>query len=242
MSSDNLVLSDVAGGVATITLNRPDASNGMNVEFLKALCDAIMGLHGRPDVRVALIRGAGKNFCAGGDVHTFASKGEHMPDYLRVATAWLQNAVTGLMRLEAPVIAAVHGYALGAGCSLAFGSDLVVAAESARFGYPELRAGLTASTVTAHAVHVMGRKIAFELLMLCENITPQRATTASRLSAFWMGPSWAAATVTIRGMLISLIRVDRDQEHGAAYPLLQWRSRVAIDCLALARLARYGGV
>jgi enoyl-CoA hydratase/carnithine racemase len=69
----------------------------------------------------------------------------------------------------------VHGYALGAGCSLALGSDLVVAAESARFGFPELRAGLTASTVTAHAVHVMGRKIAFELLMLCENITPQRA-------------------------------------------------------------------
>ena len=54
-------------------------------------------------------------------------------------------------------------------------SNLEVAAESARFGFPELRAGLTASTVTAHAVHVMGRKIAFELLMLCENITPQRA-------------------------------------------------------------------
>ena len=74
-----------------------------------------------------------------------------------------------------PIIAAVHGYALGAGCSLALGSDLVVAAESARFGFPELRAGLTASTVTAHAVQAMGRKIAFELLMLCENITAQRA-------------------------------------------------------------------
>jgi enoyl-CoA hydratase/carnithine racemase len=80
-----------------------------------------------------------------------------------------------LARIDKPIIAAVHGYALGAGCGLAFGSDLVVAAESARFGYPELKAGLTASTVAAHAVHVMGRKIAFELLMLCENIPPQRA-------------------------------------------------------------------
>ena len=80
-----------------------------------------------------------------------------------------------LARIDKPVIAAVHGYALGAGCSLALGCDLVVAAESARFGFPELKAGLTASTVTAHAVHVMSRKIAFELLMLCENITPQRA-------------------------------------------------------------------
>lgn len=80
-----------------------------------------------------------------------------------------------MARIDTPIIAAVHGYALGAGCSLALGSDLVVAAESARFGFPELRAGLTASTVAAHAVHVMGRKIAFELLMLYENITPQRA-------------------------------------------------------------------
>ena len=77
--------------------------------------------------------------------------------------------------MDKPIIAAVHGYALGAGCGLAFGSDLVVAAESARFGYPELKAGLTASTVTAHAVHLMGRKVAFELLTLCENMPPARA-------------------------------------------------------------------
>ena len=69
----------------------------------------------------------------------------------------------------------MHGYALGAGCGLALGSDLVVAAESSRFGYPELKAGLTASTVTAQAVHLMGRKIAFELLTLCETMLPQRA-------------------------------------------------------------------
>jgi len=62
-----------------------------------------------------IVTGAGDAFCAGGDVHTFASKGEGMPDYLRVATAWLQNAVTGLMRLEAPVISAVHGFAAGGG-------------------------------------------------------------------------------------------------------------------------------
>ena len=69
----------------------------------------------------------------------------------------------------------MHGYALGAGCGLAFGSDLTVAAESTRFGYPELKAGLTATTVTAQAVHLMGRKVAFELLTLCDNMMPQRA-------------------------------------------------------------------
>lgn len=143
MSKDPLVLLDVRDGIARIILNRPDQSNGMNVEFLEALCHAIMECHGRSDVRVALISGKGKNFCAGGDVHTFASKGEAMPDYLRVATAWLQNAVTGLMRLEAPVIVSVHGFAAGGGgFGLVCAADLVIAADSAKFLAGATRVGM----------------------------------------------------------------------------------------------------
>ena len=67
-----------------------------------------------PNGRVVILL-HGKNFCAGGDIHAFASRGKYMPDYIRVATAWLQNAVTGLMRLEAPVIASVQGFAAGGG-------------------------------------------------------------------------------------------------------------------------------
>ena len=62
----------------------------MDVPFLKALYDAIMRLHGEPGARAVLLSGNGKNFCAGGDVKTFASKGEALPDYLRQATQWLQ--------------------------------------------------------------------------------------------------------------------------------------------------------
>ncbi len=103
------VLLDIADGIARLRLNRPDAANGMSVELLKALCDAIMVCHGQPDVRVLLLTGEGKNFCAGGDVHAFASKGEKLPDYIRQATAYLQNAVTGLLRLEAPVLTFIAG-------------------------------------------------------------------------------------------------------------------------------------
>ena len=80
------VLLRIADGVAHLRLNRPDASNGMNVELLKSLGDAIMVCHGEPDIRAVLLTGEGKNFCAGGDVHDFASKGEKLPDYLRQAT------------------------------------------------------------------------------------------------------------------------------------------------------------
>jgi 2-(1,2-epoxy-1,2-dihydrophenyl)acetyl-CoA isomerase len=128
------VLLDIADGIARLRLNRPDAANGMSVELLSALCEAIMACHGHPDLRVVLLSGEGANFCAGGDVRAFASKGEKLPDYIRQATAYLQNAVTGLLRLEAPVIASVQGFAAGGGgFGLICASDIVIAADSAKF-------------------------------------------------------------------------------------------------------------
>lgn len=128
------VLLDIIDGIARLRLNRPDAANGMSAELLSALCDAIMVCHGHPDLRVVLLSGEGPNFCAGGDVRAFASKGEKLPDYIRQATAYLQNAVTGLLRLDAPVIASVQGFAAGGGgFGLVCASDIVIAAESAKF-------------------------------------------------------------------------------------------------------------
>jgi 2-(1,2-epoxy-1,2-dihydrophenyl)acetyl-CoA isomerase len=128
------VLLDIADGIARLRLNRPDAANGMSAELLSALCDAIMVCHGQADLRVLLLSGEGANFCAGGDVRAFASKGEGLPDYIRQATAYLQNAVTGLLRLEAPVITSVQGFAAGGGgFGLVCASDIVIAAESAKF-------------------------------------------------------------------------------------------------------------
>jgi enoyl-CoA hydratase/carnithine racemase len=96
-------------GVERVRLNRPGAAGGMNVELLRALHEAIMRCHGDPRVRVVVLSGAGKNFCAGGDVRTFASKGAALPDYLREATSWLQLATAALVQLGPPVIAQVQG-------------------------------------------------------------------------------------------------------------------------------------
>jgi 2-(1,2-epoxy-1,2-dihydrophenyl)acetyl-CoA isomerase len=177
MSTEPLVLLDITNGVARITLNRPDSSNGMNVEFLQALCEAIMACHGRSDVRVALISGKGKNFCAGGDVHTFASKGEGMPDYIRVATAWLQNAVTGLLRLEAPVIVSVHGFAAGGGgFGLVCAADLVIAADTAKFLAGATRVGMAPDAgVSVTLPRLVGLRRAADIILNNPMLSAQEA-------------------------------------------------------------------
>ncbi len=70
---------EISAGIARLRLNRPEASNGMNVEFLKALHEAALACHADPAVRVVLLTGEGRNFCAGGDIHTFESKGPTSP-------------------------------------------------------------------------------------------------------------------------------------------------------------------
>ena len=119
---------EVSDGIGRLRLNRPAASNGLNVELLKALHEAILACHADRSVRVVLLTGEGRNFCAGGDIHTFESKGADLPDYLREATAWLQLASAALIQLRVPVVTAVQGFAAGGGgLGLVCASDIVVA-------------------------------------------------------------------------------------------------------------------
>nr|MDQ2734451.1 enoyl-CoA hydratase/isomerase family protein [Pseudomonadota bacterium] len=130
-------------GVARIRLNRPESSNGLNMELLKALHEVVMKVHGDGRVRALLLTGEGKHFCAGGDVHTFLSKGEALPDYIRPATSYLQIIVALLMRLNAPVVTAVQGFAAGGGgMGLVCSSDIVIAGESSKFLAGATRVGM----------------------------------------------------------------------------------------------------
>lgn len=141
--ADGPVLLSFADHVATITLNRPEAANGLNIDVMKALHRAVMRCHREPGVRVVHLRGAGKNFCAGGDVREFAAKGEELGDFLREVTAWLQMAVGALIRLNAIVVTEVQGFAAGGGgLGLVCASDIVIAGESAKFLAGATRVGM----------------------------------------------------------------------------------------------------
>ncbi|MCL4744566.1 MAG: enoyl-CoA hydratase/isomerase family protein [Burkholderiaceae bacterium] len=156
-----------AQGIARIRLNRPESSNAMDLDLLRALHEVVMRCHGDPRVRVVLLRGEGKNFCAGGDVRAFAAQGEALPQYLRQATAYLQIAASSLMRLDAPVIASVHGFAAGGGgLGLVCASDLVVAAESSRFLAGATRAGMAPDAgVSVSLSRIVGLRRAMDIVL-----------------------------------------------------------------------------
>jgi 2-(1,2-epoxy-1,2-dihydrophenyl)acetyl-CoA isomerase len=164
-------------GVAHLRLNRPEASNGMNVPFLRALYDGVMVATGQSGLRALLLTGEGPNFCAGGDVKTFASKGEALPDYLREATAWLQNVAQGLLSLPVPVITAVHGFAAGGGgLGLVCASDIVIAAESAKFMSGAARVGMAPDAGSSATLpQLVGVRKAMEILLLNPTITAPEA-------------------------------------------------------------------
>ena len=174
---DGPVLVDLDAGIAHIRLNRAEAGNALDVPLLRALYDGLLLVHGDPRTRSVLLTGEGENFCAGGDVKTFAAKGEGLPDYLREATTWLQNCATALMRLRAPVVAAVHGFAAGGGgFGLVCASDLVVAGESAKFLLGATRVGMApdaGGSVTL--TQLVGLRKAMEIVLMNPVITAAEA-------------------------------------------------------------------
>lgn len=189
------VLLRIDDGVARLTLNRPEASNGLDVPLLRAFYDAVMRIHGESGVRAVLLSGNGPHFCAGGDVKAFASKGEALPDYLREATSWLQISMAALIRLGPPVVATVHGFAAGGGgIGLVCSSDLVVAGESASFLTGATRVGMApdgGASVTL--ARIVGFRRAMDLVLRNPTLTAAKALEIGLVTAVVADHELAAA-------------------------------------------------
>ncbi|HVP05960.1 MAG TPA: enoyl-CoA hydratase/isomerase family protein [Dehalococcoidia bacterium] len=140
MTSDAVpILFEKSGGIAWITLNRPQALNAINMRMRDELWDLLHAVRDDPDVRAVIFKGAGdRAFSAGADVSEFGTA----PSYVEARRARRERDLWWfMMTLEKPLIAAVHGYALGAGIELPMACDLRVAAEDARIGLPEVSLG-----------------------------------------------------------------------------------------------------
>ena len=118
--------------VGTITLNRPDMFNAFNLAFGRDIFQATLELDEDPAVRCIVLTGAGKAFCAGGDVKDFTDNITAISRYVKELTTYLHGAVSRLCRSDKPVVTAINGVVAGGGIGLALSGDLVLAAESAR--------------------------------------------------------------------------------------------------------------
>ena len=160
----DFVLIERANGVATITLNRPDALNALTNDLLGAAVAALAAADGDQEVGAIVLTGGPRVFAAGADLKQLAG---HISN--GTASGFLQERIgfwDGLRGLQKPVIAAVAGYALGAGCELAMACDMIVAAETARFGQPEVNLGLLPGAGgTQRLTRAVGKTRAMELVL-----------------------------------------------------------------------------
>jgi methylglutaconyl-CoA hydratase len=170
-----VVLVRVEGGVGWLTLNRPQKRNALNAALVRALSEALRQAEDDPAVRVVALEGAGKDFCAGADLAAVEQLARGpVAENLADAQA-LGDLFVRMRRMRKPVVAVVRGRALAGGCGLATASDLVVAAASARFGYPEISVGFVPAMVMAILRRNVGEKRAFELVALGETVGAQEA-------------------------------------------------------------------
>lgn len=167
---------EVRDNVAYITLNRPEALNSINARMTMELMQATLSLSEDPEVRAVVVSGAGRMFCGGGDLKEFNAQGRHLPYHLKEMTTYLHAATSRLVRLDAPVIAAVHGNAAGAGMSLACACDIVIAAEGTRFTMAYTRVGLVPDGSSTYFLpRIVGQKRALELALTNRVLSAEEA-------------------------------------------------------------------
>jgi len=177
VSEFQTVMFEKREGIAWLTLNRPHVMNAMNTQMRDELWTAMEAVRDDPDTRVLIVRGAGERaFSAGADVSDFGTA----PSYVEARRARRERDLWQLMLdLDKPLIAAIRGYALGAGCEMSMCCDLRVASEDARFGLPEVKLGYIPSAGGTQLLpRTIGTGPAMEMILTGDDID---AATALRL-------------------------------------------------------------
>lgn len=169
------VLYELKEGIARITLNRPEKRNALDRELIAELKQAISASAGDAQCRAVLIGGAGTDFCSGADLAALEKSAQ--ADVLDNMAEARQTGELFLMMRDhpRPIIAAVHGRALAGGCGIATACDIILASESAQFGYPEVNVGFVPAMVMAILRRSISEKAALELVVSGEVISARRA-------------------------------------------------------------------
>jgi len=165
---------DVKKNVAYVTLSRPERLNSFDLKLGEELYDALRRVGGDRNVRVVVLTGEGKGFCGGGDVKEMYVA-EDKPFFLRELTRAIHRCVIEIREMEKPVIAAVNGYAFGAGFSLALACDIILAVKGAKFNTAFINIGLAPGCGTQFVTQLVGYHRACELILTAKTFSADEA-------------------------------------------------------------------
>jgi len=202
-------------GVLTGTLNRPEKKNAIDTAMIDGLAALLERAELEAAVRVVVVRGAGKDFCAGMDLAELLQSADRSVEQNRAAALRFGGLFLHMRSLPKPVIAVVQGRALAGGCGLATACDLVLAGESAQFGYPEVQRGFVPALVMNMLRRAVGEKIAFDLAATGRLMTAREAERAGLVSRVWPDAEFEVAAQqlvrTIAGLSPTALALTKQQ-------------------------------
>ncbi|MCG6924366.1 MAG: enoyl-CoA hydratase/isomerase family protein [Acidobacteria bacterium] len=204
---------DRSGGVVRITLNHPPA-NLLSSDLMRELATSLESLEFEPETRLVALLASGKYFSAGFEIN------DHLGDRAYPMLQGFRRIFAALAKVDKPTLSVVQGPALGAGCLLAAGCDIVLAAESAKFAHPEIRGGVFNAMAAALLPRLVGRKRAFEMILL--------------------GGTLSAAEAQAAGLVTRVVPDDRLEAEAAA--LVHRFEESSAPIVQLARRAIAGGL
>ena len=191
------LLYSVNAGIARITLNRPEKRNALNPELIAGLSEVLGNSARDTQVRVVLIAGAGRDFCAGLDIVTLNVADETGALGHLESARHLADLLLAIRQHPRPVVAAVHGRALGGGAGIATACDLIFTTESAALGYPEVKIGFVPAIVAALLRRSVTEKRMFELLTSGEPVTALEAKAIGLVNQVFADAEFEASVAAV---------------------------------------------
>lgn len=182
MSAEAVLQVERSGGILTLTLNRPAKRNALSQALIAELDAAMGAAELEADVRVVVLRGAGKDFCAGADLAELLASADQSPGENEAAALKLGELFLRIRRLPKPVVAIVQGRALAGGAGLATACDIALAGASSQLGYPEIQRGFVPAMVMTMLRRHVGEKLAFDLVATGRVLSAAEALAAGLIT------------------------------------------------------------
>ncbi len=222
-----LLRDDRADGLTTLTLNRPGQFNSLSREMLTALQTELNAIAADEKVRVVVIAGAGKAFCAGHDLKEM--RANHSKEFMQALFRQCGELMLTITRLPQPVIARVHGIATAAGCQLVSMCDLAVAADVAKFAVSGINVGLFCSTPAVGLARNLGRKAALEMLLTGDFIDAMEARAKGLINRVVPADALDAEVERLAGAILAKSAVAVRMGKGMFYKQLEMGLANAYD-------------